>query len=552
MSEPTAAPRFTLRDLPLPAKLVVTVFLLAVGVGYTSAMVQLHMQHGDRDGTPLPTADNVVAVFAGVKKAPAGGPPEKTVSRLEAIVSGSPKGNLTSKNMTPAFFAEDGADYEKRAAEKPGEVAQLDAERDGDRQAMIAWINAAPEARKQAYQGDTFTLPPARVGKPMSAGYRANGSGVHIRSLIRDRCTRCHGPGGDKSDTPLKTYEQIAKYLPTAAPVAVGGYVDSGKQISLEKLTQSTHAHLLSFAMLFALTGLTFAFSGFPGWLRCILGPGVLVAQVADVSCWWLARLPVEHGGPGFARCIIFTGAAVGLGLMLQILLSLFSMYGRGGRVVLVLLFAVALGGGAAVYQLKIARFLDDERKAKEARVNGGPKPEKPAGSDTPNGTATGPSRLEKVLNAKFVKGGSWNGGQDGKPDGGMVRAFFDKDQTIKDALAEKSPELDRLLEEREGERLAVLAWVKAAEDVRQKAYEDDAFVFADPAAKTLAAEFKANDTTVKVKTLLGARCVVCHKPDGEKDDAPLLKYDDFTHYLKPGPAAGAKADTGGIPPAKE
>ena len=30
-----------------------------------------------------------------------------------------------------------------------------------------------------------------------------------------------------------------------------GGWVDSGRQISLEKLTQSTHAHLLSFAVLF-------------------------------------------------------------------------------------------------------------------------------------------------------------------------------------------------------------------------------------------------------------------------------------------------------------
>ena len=51
------APRFTLRQLPLPAKLVLSTFLLAVGVGYTSAMVQLHMQHGDRDGKPLPTVE---------------------------------------------------------------------------------------------------------------------------------------------------------------------------------------------------------------------------------------------------------------------------------------------------------------------------------------------------------------------------------------------------------------------------------------------------------------------------------------------------------------
>src|SRR5262249_32952932 len=142
MSEPTAAAtRFTLRDLPLPAKLVVTVFLLAVGLGYTSAMVQLHMQHGERDGKALPTRDNVVAVFSGVKWV-SGGETEKTVSKLEAMISGDPTGDLTSKNMAAAFFAQDGADFQKRATEKPGELAKLNAEREGDRRAMIAWINA--------------------------------------------------------------------------------------------------------------------------------------------------------------------------------------------------------------------------------------------------------------------------------------------------------------------------------------------------------------------------------------------------------------------------
>ena len=37
MPDCSAAPRFTLRQLPLPAKLVVTLFLLTVGLGYSSA-----------------------------------------------------------------------------------------------------------------------------------------------------------------------------------------------------------------------------------------------------------------------------------------------------------------------------------------------------------------------------------------------------------------------------------------------------------------------------------------------------------------------------------
>ena len=63
--------------------------------------------------------------------------------------------------------------------------------------------------------------------------------------------------------------------------------------------------------MLWMLTGLIFAFSSYAKWFRCILAPLVLLAQVADVSCWWLARL---HGvGPYFALAIIGTGTVVGL-----------------------------------------------------------------------------------------------------------------------------------------------------------------------------------------------------------------------------------------------
>src|SRR5438477_5092162 len=152
MSEPTPE-RFTLRALPLPAKLVVSAFLLAVGLGYSSAMVQLHMQHGERDGNALPTPDNVVAVFAGKKWQPAGAAPAAPgPSKLEAMVSGPGEGNLTAKNMAPAFFREDGADFEKRWEEKPAEREKLTAEREGERRALLAWVAAAPDARKKAYE----------------------------------------------------------------------------------------------------------------------------------------------------------------------------------------------------------------------------------------------------------------------------------------------------------------------------------------------------------------------------------------------------------------
>ena len=57
--------RPTLRDLPLPAKLVVTTFLISVGLGYFWALAQIHFKHASH-GNPLPTVPDLVSRFSGV------------------------------------------------------------------------------------------------------------------------------------------------------------------------------------------------------------------------------------------------------------------------------------------------------------------------------------------------------------------------------------------------------------------------------------------------------------------------------------------------------
>ena len=103
MSEPTAPPRFTLRALPLPAKLVVTCFLMAVGLGYSSAMVQLHMQDS-RSGKPMPTVADVVAKFTG-KRWHESAPPRQ-VSQLEKLIMGPIEGAPFNGigSMAPVFL----------------------------------------------------------------------------------------------------------------------------------------------------------------------------------------------------------------------------------------------------------------------------------------------------------------------------------------------------------------------------------------------------------------------------------------------------------------
>src|SRR5262249_19785326 len=121
------------------------------------------------------------------------------------------------------------------------------------------------------------------------------------------------------------------------------------RQLSVDALTQSTHAHLLTFSLLWAATGIVFAFSSFSAPMRCLRSPLVLVAQIADIACWWLARLESPIG-PYFALAIMATGAVVGLGLTAQIVLSLWNMYGPKGKLVLAILFLTGAGLFALTY----------------------------------------------------------------------------------------------------------------------------------------------------------------------------------------------------------
>ena len=118
---------------------------------------------------------------------------------------------------------------------------------------------------------------------------------------------------------------------------------------------------VVAFAVLFTLTGLIFAFTSYPAFLRGSLGPAVLVIQVADVACWWLARL--DGVGPTFALAIIATGSLVAIGLFFQIMLSLFSMYGTRGKAVLVLLIALTALGFWWLWTGHIAPALEAERQ---------------------------------------------------------------------------------------------------------------------------------------------------------------------------------------------
>jgi len=103
---------------------------------------------------------------------------------------------------------------------------------------------------------------------------------------------------------------------------------------------------LLGFAMLYGLTGLCLALTGFPSFLKVLIAPSAMIIQILEISCWWLARME-SPTGPLFASAIPVLGGIVALGLLSQILLSLWDMFEMGGRklIILLLMTGAILGG---------------------------------------------------------------------------------------------------------------------------------------------------------------------------------------------------------------
>ncbi len=372
-TSPTASPRsFTLGELPLAARLTLAVFLLSVGIGYVSALVQLHFQHASA-GDLLPSPEDAVRVFHGDVG-------EKPKSKIEQLLPEDFQGKKMNGQgqMTSAFFsrAEDYKDaYKQKARElakkqglkKPDKAieeaakAEVDKERHGERLAMIAWVRAG--TNETEYNDDNFPLPEELIKQPITRSMLVEAGGevvephaVKIQTLFQERCANCHKDGGEAQQFPMTTFAEIKKYAT----------VKTSQGMSLEKLAQTTHVHLLGFSMLYGLTGLILAFSSYPRLLRIVLCPLPLLAQIVDISFWWLARLPEPHG-PMFARCIVYSGAVVAVGLLLHIVLSLFNLFRVKGWLILILLFAAAGYGGYVAKNEVIDPFIAQEKPADTA-----------------------------------------------------------------------------------------------------------------------------------------------------------------------------------------
>ncbi len=127
---------------------------------------------------------------------------------------------------------------------------------------------------------------------------------------------------------------------------------------------------------------------------------------------------------------------------------------------------------------------------------------------------------------------------------GSMRKALLEKSDDWKDAIKVKPESTVRA--EREGERLALLAWLRAG--AAKDAYDQDKFPLPDTLAKQpitidfLKVDDKGAEITpraLSVKSLITTRCAGCHGNGGEAQKFSLESYEGVAKYNKE-PSSGA------------
>ena len=340
----------TLRNLPLPSRLVLSCFLGAIGLGYFTALVQLHFNGGAKPGQPIPGPDEAVQRYFGHTG-------DKPMSRLERLIITDESEPFNGTGSMRRAFKDKSQGWAKklRAAKEAGTEKQLYEERTGEADAVVAWIQGGADEKE--YEKDEFVLPGG--ARTISSQFvvmenqkPAEPFRVKIKSILTERCACCHekdaGRDRNAEKYELDSYPKFAKYLE----------VKTASAMDLNKLATTTHVHMFGFTIMYCLTGLIFSFTSYPTWARAIVAPAAIVTSVTEIGIgWWLGRLD-----PCPAAATAAFGAITGGILLVHIFGSLFNMYAKKGKLVLVLLMAGTLTGGLLLHGNIVVPHLEKEK----------------------------------------------------------------------------------------------------------------------------------------------------------------------------------------------
>jgi len=289
------AKNLTLASLPVPAKVLLTLFLALIGVGYLAALGNLYQQHQLADGREGLTLDDLRVTFHGM-----------TVT--EEPRSGDQTESVAKSRMLE--MVEPGGDMRKHLVKGGPEAVR----------ALESWLKGG--ARESTFT--TRSL--AAEGDPSA------------ESVIARHCLRCHNAeDGEKADTPYgpdlftTDYGMIYKY---AAPgTALTASTSAGDEtatkslgpMTLPHLLLITHVHMLSIPVFTLIVTALFFISRPDSLIVRAITPIPMICLVVDFSSWWLARWSEP---PIYA--IVAAGALYGLTLAVQLVTVAVALWAGG------------------------------------------------------------------------------------------------------------------------------------------------------------------------------------------------------------------------------
>ncbi len=279
-----ALPKLRLANLPASAKLTLTFFLALVGLGYFTALGNIYYQHKDKDLEEGLTLNDLKRTFHGLDKEVTTESRQRFPSPMELMVR--PGGPMRE-------YLEAGGPKAVRA--------------------LMSWLEAgSPEA--------TFDQPGAyQTGDPAA------------RQVIADQCVRCHNAAdGEMQDVPYAPAPDAEPVYANVILLARSRFGDTTTETEtmhlaptgLAELMHITHAHVLAMPLFTLSVAALFLMTGLPEKLKLILAPLPMLALIADIGGWWLAR-PVAPA----VYIIAAAGAVFGAAYGLQILIVLGSMW---------------------------------------------------------------------------------------------------------------------------------------------------------------------------------------------------------------------------------
>jgi len=273
-----------LSRLTLPAKLLVTLFLLIVGPGYLFGTANIMLQHQDADLEPGLTVDDLRRTFHGLEKQVT--PDAEITVNSVMLEQVRPGGEMRE-------FLDEGGEPAVRS--------------------LISWLE--DEAKEADFDRAALTGP----------------DDPSPRDVIAAHCIECHhANGGDMEDLPFAADSDAAPDYAMVYEVAepeitrheAGPQTRTLAPTNLKKLVHITHAHILAIPVFTLLVGVLFLMTGFGPRLKLILAPLPMLAVLLDIGSWWAAR-----AFEPFIYLIAGSGAVFGGAYALQILCILYSMW---------------------------------------------------------------------------------------------------------------------------------------------------------------------------------------------------------------------------------